>query len=81
VWEQVCAHRSALEESGELATKRADQEVSWMWSTVQDRVLHRLRHDPGTRETVAELEAALHDGSTTAARAAQRLLDELGWTG
>jgi len=81
VWEQVCAHRRALEESGELAAKRADQEVSWMWSTVQDRVLHRLRHDPRTRETVAALEAALHDGSTTAARAAQRLLDELGWAG
>jgi LAO/AO transport system kinase len=80
VWEQVCAHRTALESTGDLTAKRADQEVSWMWSTVQDRVLHRLRHDPGTRETVTDLERALHQGDTTATRAAQVLLDELGWT-
>lgn len=80
VWEQVCAHRGALDDSGQLAAKRADQEVAWMWSTVQDRVLHRLRHDPGTRETVADLEAQLHRGDTTATRAAQVLLDKLGWT-
>ena len=80
VWEQVCAHRAALESTGDLAAKRADQEVSWMWSTVQDRILHGLRHDPTTRSTVVGLEAAVRDGSETAARAAQRLLDELGWT-
>ncbi|MGB9373926.1 MAG: methylmalonyl Co-A mutase-associated GTPase MeaB [Jiangellales bacterium] len=80
VWEQVCSHRAALESTGDLAAKRADQEVSWMWSTVQDRVLHRLRHDPGTRETVTDLELALHQGDTTATRAAQVLLDKLGWT-
>lgn len=80
VWEHVCAHRAALESTGDLAAKRADQEVSWMWSTVQDRVLHRLRHDPGTRRTVTDLERALHQGTTTATRAAQVLLDQLGWT-
>ncbi|MGA7689663.1 MAG: methylmalonyl Co-A mutase-associated GTPase MeaB [Jiangellales bacterium] len=80
VWEQVCAHRAALESTGDLTAKRADQEVSWMWSTVQDRVLHRLRHDPGTRQTVTDLERALHQGDTTATRAAQVLLDKLGWT-
>jgi LAO/AO transport system kinase len=79
VWHQVSAHRSALEASGELAAKRADQEVSWMWSTVQDRVLHRLRHDASTRDTVRVLEQQLRAGDTTATRAAQRLLDILGW--
>lgn len=79
VWEQVCAHREALERSGELTAKRADQEVAWMWSTVQSRVLHRLRHDPATRDTVAELERDLRSGQTTATRAAQTLLDALGW--
>ena len=79
VWEQVCAHREALESSGQLAAKRADQEVSWMWATVQDRVLHRLRHDPATRETVTDLEQQLHAGDTTAALAAQTLIARLGW--
>jgi LAO/AO transport system kinase len=79
VWEQVCKHRATLEGSGALAHKRADQEVAWMWATVQDRLLHRLRHDGATRETVTRLERALREGETTAARAATTLLEALGW--
>jgi LAO/AO transport system kinase len=79
VWEQVCEHRATLEASGALADKRADQEVAWMWAIVQDRVLHRLRHDGTTGRVVRELEHALRDGETTAARAATTLLAALGW--
>lgn len=79
VWAQVLAHRDTLEQSGELHRKRADQEVSWMWSTVQHRVLHRLRHDTSTRDLVAQLEHQLRTGQTTATRAARTLLEALGW--
>jgi LAO/AO transport system kinase len=79
VWAQVCAHRDALEATGALSAKRAEQEVAWMWATVQDRVLTRLRDHPGTRERVRGLEADLRAGHTTAARAAQDLLSHLGW--
>lgn len=79
VWEQVRAHRAALESSGELTAKRADQEVAWMWATVQDRVLGRLRTDSVTRERVAALEKDLRAGRTTAAAAATDLLTALGW--
>ncbi len=79
VWEMVCEHRATLEASGALDRKRADQEVAWMWATVQDRVLHRLRHDGSTRDIVARLEGSLRDGETTATRAATTLLEALGW--
>ena len=79
VWDTVCEHRDTLEGSGALARKRADQEVAWMWATVQDRVLHRLRHDGATRDTVTMLETALREGETTATRAATTLLEALGW--
>ena len=79
VWDKVCEHRRTLEGSGALARKRADQEVAWMWATVQDRVLHRLRHDGATRDTVTRLEKALREGETTATRAAGTLLEALGW--
>jgi LAO/AO transport system kinase len=81
VWEQVCAHRDSLQASGNLAAKRADQEVAWMWATVHDRVLHRLRHDTATRDTVVEQERRLRAGETTATRAAQTVLQTLGWLG
>jgi LAO/AO transport system kinase len=79
VWAQVCAHRDALAGSGGLAAKRADQEVAWMWATVKDRVLARLREHPGTRERVRALEADLRAGRTTATQAAQDLVGDLGW--
>ena len=79
VWRSVCDHRAALESSGDLARKRADQEVAWMWDTVQQRMLHRLRHDGTTRETVRALESALRAGETTATRAADTLMASLGW--
>jgi len=79
VWDQVCAHRAAMAESGALDRRRSDQEVAWMWATVRDRVMHRLRHDGVTKDTVVALEEQLRSGDTTATRAAQTLLDKLGW--
>jgi len=79
VWAQVCAHRDALAATGALASKRADQEVAWMWATVTDQVLARLRHHHATREHLAQLEADLRAGRTTATRAAGQLLASLGW--
>jgi LAO/AO transport system kinase len=78
VWEKVCDHRSTLQTSGDLQRKRAEQEVAWMWATVQQRVLHRLRHDGVTGETVRSLEQSLRAGETTATRAADELLAALG---
>ena len=79
VWEKVCEHRSTLEASGDLERKRAEQEVAWMWAVVQHRVLHRLRHDGVTAQTVRSLEESLRAGETTATRAAETLLSALGW--
>ena len=43
MWAAVERHRAALDEHGALATRRADQQVDWMWSTVRDRLTDRLR--------------------------------------
>jgi LAO/AO transport system kinase len=79
VWAQVCAHRDTLAASGSLQAKRADQEVAWMWATVTDQVLARLRHHHATQAPLVALEADLRAGRTTATRAAQQLLGSLGW--
>ncbi|GLU49131.1 methylmalonyl Co-A mutase-associated GTPase MeaB [Nocardiopsis ansamitocini] len=74
VWEQVLAHRTALEDAGELATRRATQQVDWMWAQVRDRLLHRLRTDPAVRALAPDLETTVRDGEITATLAAERLL-------
>ena len=74
LWENVVAHRRLLERSGDLAARRERQRVAWMWATVEQRLLGRLRADPAVRDLVPDLEAALSDGSTTPTLAADAIL-------
>jgi LAO/AO transport system kinase len=76
VWDAVQRHRASLEARGELAARRADQQVQWMWTTVRDRLLDRLR-DPAVRAAVPELEAAVRAGELTATLAAEAVLGRL----
>ena len=71
-------HRTTLETSGELAAKRADQQVQWMWTTVRDRLMDRLRDDPAVRSMIPQLEAAVRAGELTASLAADAVLGRLG---
>jgi Putative periplasmic protein kinase ArgK and related GTPases of G3E family len=74
VWEQVLAHRAALEETGELAERRSRQQVDWMWSQVKDRLLENLRTAPGVRALAPRLEEEVRSGTTTATLAAEQIL-------
>jgi LAO/AO transport system kinase len=78
VWSAVTRHRATLEEHGELSAKRATQQVDWMWSTVRDAMMDRLRADPAVRAAIPELEADVRAGSLTPTQAARRVLDHLG---
>lgn len=78
VWEQVTAHRSTLDEHGELAPKRATQQVEWMWAMVRDQLLDRLQSDPQVKRELPELEREVRDGDLTPTLAAQRILGHLG---
>ena len=71
-------HRAALEKGGELATRRADQQVEWMWQMVRDRLMDRVLHDPATAERLPKLTAEVRDGGLTPTLAAQQILDVLG---
>jgi LAO/AO transport system kinase len=78
VWEQVTEHRDVLDEHGELAARRAAQQVEWMWAMVRDQLLDRLHADPAVRRELPELERAVRDGEVTPTLAAERVLDLLG---
>jgi LAO/AO transport system kinase len=78
VWEAVEEHRAALEAAGELAGRRADQQVQWMWAMVRDQLMDRLHADAGVRSALPELERDVRAGALTPTLAAQRILDELG---
>jgi LAO/AO transport system kinase len=78
VWAAVEKHQHALEERGDLAAKRARQQVDWMWAMVRDQLMDRLQSDPTVREALPRLEADVRAGDLTPTLAAQRILRALG---
>ncbi|GAA2609092.1 methylmalonyl Co-A mutase-associated GTPase MeaB [Streptomyces axinellae] len=80
VWERLERHRSLLESTGELAAKRRDQQVEWVWAMVREDLLGRLRRDPEVRRLTPLLEERVREGSLTATLAARRIVEAFGLT-
>lgn len=74
VWATVEAHRAALSATGELAQKRAQQQIDWMWSMVHDRLMALVHADPAVRAEARRLEDEVRSGALTATTAAENLV-------
>ena len=77
LWRKILEHRSAMNASGEFASRRRDQQVKWMWSMLEQRMMARLRADPAIRIKVKKIEAEVADGNVTPALAAAQIADLL----
>jgi LAO/AO transport system kinase len=75
LWDLVEEHHRVLEEAGELEARRRRQQLRWMWSTVEEGLLQRLRHHPAVREQLDDLQSQVTAGKLTPTLAARRLLD------
>ncbi|GAB2912396.1 methylmalonyl Co-A mutase-associated GTPase MeaB [Rhodococcus aerolatus] len=75
LWAVVLDHQRTLDEAGELAAKRARQQVDWTWAMVREQLLGRLTDHPGVRALRRDTEDEVRAGTLTAALAAQRILD------
>src|SRR6202163_558787 len=49
IWQKILDHRTAMIASGEFDARRRDQQVKWMWSMLEQRMMARLRADPAIR--------------------------------
>ncbi len=74
LWETVTMHRKALDQAGALTRRRQGQQVRWLWSMVEDRVLEAFKADPAVTAAAGALEQAVADGRLPASEAAERLL-------
>ncbi len=73
LWTQVEAHRAAMTKSGELATRRREQQVKWMWSMLEERLTARLRTDPAVRTKLKAAEVAVADGKLAPTLAVEQI--------
>jgi LAO/AO transport system kinase len=75
LWQLVEEHRRVLEASGELAALRAEQQATWMWTLVRERLEHAFRAHSVVAVRLDELERDVRAGRVPATRAATELLD------
>jgi LAO/AO transport system kinase len=73
LWQKILDHRAAMSASGEFAARRREQQVKWMWSMLEQRMMARLRADPAIRLKVKKIEAEVADGRLTPAVAAEQI--------
>ena len=78
LWATIEEHRSQLEANGELAALRAEQQRSWMWSLIHDRLEQAFRADPRVAAELDAIEREVIEGKRTAPAAAEALLARFG---
>ena len=66
-----------MKTSGDFANRRRQQQVKWMWSMLEQRMMARLRADPAIRARVRKTEAEVADGHLTPALAAEQIAELL----
>jgi LAO/AO transport system kinase len=78
LWSQVLAHKKLMTASGELAVRRREQQVKWMWSMLEERLTTRLRSDPSVRGKVKSAETAVAAGKLAPTLAVEEIAALLG---
>ena len=77
LWQKVLDHRTAMNASGEFAGRRQEQQVKWMWSMLEQRMMARLRADASVRAKVKRIEAEVAGGRISPALAAEQIAEML----
>ena len=77
LWQKILDHRKAMEASGDFAARRREQQIKWMWSMLEQRMLARLRADASIRARVKKIEAEVAAGRLTPSLAAEEIVELL----
>jgi LAO/AO transport system kinase len=78
LWATVLEHRSRLTQSGEIAARRRDQQVKWMWAMFDESLRERIRSDPTLAQRLPQIESAVAAGTLSAALAVSEIAKALG---
>jgi LAO/AO transport system kinase len=78
LWAAVLSHRHKLTASGELAARRGEQQVKWMWSMLEERLFAPLRSDRSLKAALPRIEAAVAAGRLAANAAVEEIAEMLG---
>jgi LAO/AO transport system kinase len=78
LWDKVIDYRRKLTATGEIAGRRREQQVKWMWAMLDDRLRDRLRSDRALKARLPALEASVARGELSPAIAVDDIMRALG---
>jgi LAO/AO transport system kinase len=78
LWAHILDHRERLTAAGELAARRGEQQVKWMWTMLEERVFAPLRSDRALKAALPGLESDVSAGRLAPAAAVERIAKMLG---
>jgi LAO/AO transport system kinase len=73
LWEKISDHRERMSASGELDARRREQQVRWMWTMLEERMLAQIRSNPALKTKLPKIEAAVADGRMSATTAVEAI--------
>ena len=74
LWAEIAKRQDALAASGELAQRRRNQQIGWVWEMVRTSLIDELQNHPAVRAAATQVERQVLNDSLTPALAAERLL-------
>jgi LAO/AO transport system kinase len=78
MWQRVLDHRNKLTATSELAARRGEQQVKWMWSMLEERLFAPLRSDQALKAALPRIEADVAAGRLAPNAAVEQIADMLG---
>jgi LAO/AO transport system kinase len=73
LWSHILDHRKELTASGELAARRGEQQVKWMWTMLEQRLFEPLRSDRALKSALPRIEADVAAGRLAPASAVEKI--------
>jgi LAO/AO transport system kinase len=78
LWSEIERHRAEFETSGELAEKRANQNVKWMWALLEERLREKFFAGVAAKARLVAFESEVASGALTPEVAVERILEDAG---
>jgi LAO/AO transport system kinase len=77
LWTTILDHRERMTAAGEHTARRREQQVKWLRTMLEERVLTRLTSDPRLKPKLARIEAAVADGKLSPSLAVEEIAKAL----
>ncbi len=73
LWAQLGIFKERMQASGDWESKRADQQLAWMWGLLNEKLQAALMANPDIKSALPDVESAVKSGNLPATAAASQL--------